>query len=259
MQILVVLGVGVVIYAVLGMFTSDNAKPLEKKEIQNQTLPAEDFGKEQKIQRLESQIVNFESNLEQAPPDEQAGLMTVKEKEAEFSVELKRREDWVAKAEAELAKIKAENLDLNNKFITKENELQEEFAKNVDLTRQMREIKLALETKEVACRLKEDQLQAQKHQNESQLKSIGEYLATIAEFNRKEKINEWVPKVEFNQLNVVYTKLEKNLEASQERLKSFAVEIAHLRRLIDKKDPSIEEIEATEEMDGETKEPEKQE
>jgi chromosome segregation ATPase len=255
MQILVALGMGVVIYAIFGMFISNNAKFPKKKEIQNQTLPVEDSNKEQKIQRLQSQIAHLESRLEQskvASVGEQIGLMTVKDKEAEFSVELKRREDWVEKAEAELAKIKAENLDLNNKFITKENELQEEFAKNVDLTRQMREIKSALETKEVACRLKEDQLQAQKHQSESQLKSIGEYLATIAEFNRKEKINEWVPKLEFNQLSVVYTKLEKNLEASQERLKSFAVEIAHLRQLIDKKDSLVEEIKIIEE-DGEKK------
>ena len=46
---------------------------------------------------------------------------------------------------------------------------------------------------------------------------IGEYV------NRKEKISEWVPKQEFNQLNAEYTKLEKELEASQERLKSFAL------------------------------------
>ena len=160
----------------------------------------------------------------------------------EFSVELKRREEWVAKAEAELAKIKTENLDLNNKFITKERELEEEFTKNVNLTRQMREIKSELEAKEMACRLKEDQLQAQKHQNESQLKSISEHLAVIAEFKRKEKISEWIPKSEFNQLNTEYTKLEKDLEASQERLKSFAAEIAHLRQASDKKYLPVEEI-----------------
>jgi hypothetical protein len=39
-----------------------------------------------------------------------------------------------------------------------------------------------------------------------------------------------VPKTEFNQLNAEYTRLEKDLEASQERLKNFAEEIAHLRQ-----------------------------
>jgi hypothetical protein len=106
----------------------------------------------------------------------------------------------------------------------------------------MREIKAALEDKEKAYRLKEDQLEAQKHQNESQLKSINEYSAMIAEFKCKEKISEWVPKSEFNQLNEEYTKLEKDLETNQEKLKSFAVEIAHLRQLTDRKVPPAEEV-----------------
>jgi len=256
MQILVALGVGVVIYAVFGVFTSGNPKPSAKQRIQDQQLPVEDSGKEQKIQRLQSQVTKLENQLEQAKVasvEEQTELKTVKEKEAEFSVELKRREEWVAKAEAELAKARAENLDLNNKSITKENELQEEFTKNVNLTRQMREIKSTLEAKEIACRLQEDQLQAQKHQSESQLKSINEYLATIAEFNRKEKISEWVPKSEFNQLNEEYTKLEKDLEASQERLKSFAAEIAHLRQTIDKKAQPVEEVKLPEAVPEEIK------
>lgn len=256
MQILAALGVGIVIYAVFGIFTSGKPELPPKQKIQNLPLPAQDSGKEQKIQRLESQIAKLESQLGQvkvASVEEKSGLGVVKEKEAEFSAELKRREDWVAKAEAELAKSKAENLDLNNKFITKENELQEEFSKNVNLIRQMSEIKAALEAKEVVCRLKEDQLQVQKHQIASQLKSINEHSATIAEFNRKEKISEWVPKSEFNQLNEEYTKLEKDFEASQERLKSFATEIAHLRQLIDKKAPLAEGIKLLEAIPEEIK------
>ncbi len=245
LQILVALGAGVVIYAVFELFTSGKPETPAKQKIQDQHFPAADSGKEQKIQRLQSQVAKLESQLEAAKVasvGKKSESMAVKEKEAEFSIELKRREEWVAKAEAELAKEKAENLDLNNKFMAKESELQGEFAKNVNLTRQIQEIKAALEAKEMACRLKEDQLQAQKHQIASQLKSISEHSATIAEFNRKEKISEWVPKLEFNQLNAEYTRLEKDLEASQERLKSFAVEIAHLRQGTDKKAPLTEEI-----------------
>jgi hypothetical protein len=256
MQILVVLGVGIIIYAVFGIFVSGNSKVAPKQKIQDPPLPVQDFGKEQKIQRLQSQIAKLESQLEQskvAAVEEKSGLIAAKEKEAEFSIELKRREEWVAKAEAELAKARAENLDLNNKFITKENELQEEFTKNVNFTRQVREIKATLEEKEMACRLKEDQLQAQKHQSESQLKSISEHLATIAEFQRKEKISDWVPKQEFNQLNAEYTKLEKELEAHQERLKSFAAEIAQLRQLTDKKALPAEETKLPEAIPEEIK------
>jgi hypothetical protein len=103
----------------------------------------------------------------------------------------------------------------------------------------------------MACRLKEDQLQAQKHQVESQLKTINEHAATIAEFSRKEKISEWVPKLEFNQLNAEYAKLEKDLEDSQERLKSFAAEIAHLRQEKDRKIIPAQEEKPQEEGKGE--------
>jgi chromosome segregation protein len=245
MQILVVLGIGLVIYAVFGVFGSAKPEAPRKRKIHNPVFPEEDAaGKEQKIQRLQSQIGKLESQLEEsrvASEEGKSGLVDVQEKEAEFSVELKRREEWVAKAEAELAKIKAENLDLNKKFTTKEKELQEEFTKNVNLTREIREIKSALEAKEMACRLKDDQVQAQKQQIEIQLKSINESSAAIAEFNRKEKISEWVPKLEFNKLNEEYTKLEKDLESTQERLKSFAAEIAHLRQNVAKKELPAEE------------------
>lgn len=245
MQILVVLGAGLIIYAVFGIFTSGKPKAVGKQKILDQQLPLEDSAREQKIQRLQSQITKLENQLEQAKVvavEEKTGAMTAKEKETEFSTELNRRQEWVAKAEAELAKTRVENIDLNKKFILKENELQEEFSKNVNLTRQVQEIKTALEEKEMSCRLKEEQLQIQKHQSESQHKSISEHLATIAEFQRKEKISEWVPKQEFNQLNAEYTKLEKELETSQERLKGFASEIAHLRQAINIKAPLIEEI-----------------
>ncbi|MFH0917939.1 MAG: hypothetical protein V1830_02280 [Candidatus Omnitrophota bacterium] len=241
MLVLVVLGLGLVIYAIFEVFKPGKPEVLPKLRISDQPLATEDPGKDQKIQRLQSQIAKLETQVEQTKIDSvegKSGAAAIKEKEAEFSIELKRREEWVAKAEAELAKIKAENLDLNNKFIAKEGELQEEFTKNVNLTREIRDIKSALEAKEMACRLKEDQLQVQRHQIESQLKSIDEHLATIAEFNRKEKISEWVPKSEFNQLNEEYTKLEKDLEASQERLKNFAVEITHLRQRTDKEEQS---------------------
>lgn len=235
MIILAVLSVGMLIYAVFGAPAS-SLNPEKKKNIK-QPLPKENLNKEQKIQRLQNQVADLESQLEAAKAESakgKSGAMVTKEKEEAFSAELKRREEWVAKAEAELAKIKAENLDLNSKFTGKEKQLQEEFTKNVNLERQIREIKVALEAKEMACRLKEDQIQAQKHQIESQLKSINEHSATIDEFNRKEKISEWVPKAEFNKLNEEYSQLEKDLEASQERLKSFAEEIAHLRQQVAK-------------------------
>jgi len=248
MLILAVLGVGMVIYAVFGVFsTPPEAQP--KKSGKKPSSPPEP-SKEQIIQRLQKQVSELENKLNQIQityDKEKSEFAVAREKEANFSDELKRREEWVAKAEAEFAKIKPENLDLKNKFITKENELQEEFAKNVNLSREIREIKASLEAKETEVKLKEEQVQIQKHQIEKQLKSINEHLATIAEFNRKEKISEWVPKSEFNKLNEEYTQLEKDLDASQERLKSFAEEIMHLRQGVKAKEPLAEEVKQKEE------------
>ncbi|MDD5108338.1 MAG: hypothetical protein PHC29_02335 [Candidatus Omnitrophica bacterium] len=251
LQILAFLGAGMVLYAVFGVFSSPKSEAIKKKKNENPLLPTVDIGKEQKIQRLQGQVVDLGILIEKMKSEYAQGnatFMVAKEAELKFSDELKRREEWVAKAEAELTKVKVENTDLSNKFITKEKELQDEFAKNVNFSRQLRELKSALEAKEIACRLKEDQIQAQKHQIEEQLKSIKDYSDTIAEFNRKEKISEWIPKAEFNKLNEEYSQLEKDLEAAQERLKSFAEEIAHFRKEVKKEEKikQVEEVKQTE-------------
>lgn len=249
LQIFVVFGLGLVGYAVYGIFTTGKSEKLVPSLKKSAPELAQEINKDQKIQNLQSKLAKLESQLAQAqaaPVEDISGEQAALAKEQEFSAELKRRQEWVAKAESELAKEKAENLELNNKFISRENELQEEFAKNVNLDRQARELKSALEAKEIACRLKEDQVQAQKQQIESQLKNIQEQAALIAEFKHKEKISEWIPKQEFNQLNEEYTKLEKELEEAQERLKSFAAEIAHLRLAAEKAIPLTEEIKIVE-------------
>lgn len=230
MLILVVLGIGMIIYAVFGVLSKPGEAQPEKSD-KKPILPDEP-SKEQKIQQLQKRVSELENELSQikiAHGKEKSEFKATGEQEVRFLDGLKRREDLVARAEAELNKIRPENLDLKNKFIAKENEVQEEFTKNVNLSREIRETKASLEAKEAEAKLKEEQLQIQKHQIEKQLKDIGEYSATIAEFNRKEKISEWVPKAEFNQLNEKYGELEKDLEEKEKRLKSFAEEIAHLR------------------------------
>ena len=233
LQILVVLGVGMVLYAIFGIFSPAKSDAGKKKKIEDSLLPAIDPGKEQKIQRLQNDLAQLKEELSKISAEyaqEKSALMISKENEIKLSDELKRRSEWVAKAEAELTKIKSEESDLSAKFTAKEKELQEEFTKNVNFSRDLRELKSALDEKEMACRLKEDQIQAQKHQIEEQLKSIKEHSAAINEFHRKEKISEWIPKTEFNKLNDEYSQLEKDFEASTERLKVFAEEIAHLRK-----------------------------
>jgi hypothetical protein len=215
--LLIILATGVIIYAVLETLKSPKNELDKKKVVVHQgALALSDL--ELKNTRLQRRIVVLENELahKKLPKIiENDQDFSVKETQQNLSHEIKRREEWLAKAEAELAKIKAENIVLTNRFIAKEKELNEEFAKDVDISRQLRELKAAFDAKEIACRLKEDQVQAQKHQIESQLKVINEQLASIAEFQRKEKISEWVPKVEFNELYRKYLSLEKQIKENK--------------------------------------------
>ncbi len=232
MSLLAAVGVAMVAYAVFGVFISPSPDRVKKKAHKEQPHPDES-SKDQKIQYLQKQASELEDELNRLKSSyekEKSEFASAAEKEANFSDELKRREEWVARTEAELAKIKPENQELKNKFAGKENELQEEFAKNVNLSRELREIKSSLDAKESELKAKEDQIQAQKHQIEKQGKSIDEYLASVNEFKRKEQISEWVPKTEFNKLNEEYTQLEKELEKDDEKLKILTEEIARLRQ-----------------------------
>jgi elongation factor G len=219
-QILIFVGIAMVAYAVYGIFSSQ--KNPEPKPNLN----------ELKIQRLKAEISRLESGLQKAESDylnsqKEYGILKVSE--SKLQEELTRRQDWVAKAESALSKAKEENLDLKNKFIAKDKESQDAFAKDVNLTKEARLLKEALQVADKQIKEKSDEIEAKKRQIEKLLSEIKAHLATIEGFKKKEGISEWVPKQEFNKLNEEYTELEKELEAKEERLNTFAQEITLLR------------------------------
>ncbi|MBN2831637.1 MAG: elongation factor G [Candidatus Omnitrophica bacterium] len=131
-----------------------------------------------------------------------------------------------------LNKVKAENLELKNKFLNKEKGSQDDFTENVNLKKEIREFNDKIAELDKVIKDKSEQIEIQRHRIEKNEQDAKVYLKTIDEFKHKEKISEWVPKAEFNKLNEEYTDLEKELEQKDERLKSFAEEIAHLRKQI---------------------------
>lgn len=218
LQIAVFAGIGIVVYAVFGALFAKKEPELSLKE--------------DKVGGLEGKIASLTSELEKVKADYanlQKECAIVKAKESQSGQDLARSKEWVAKAEAALNKIKEENADLKNKFIAKEKELQEEFTKNVNLNKAIRELKEKLLPLEKEIKDKSDQIEAQKHKIERSAEELKAHLETIAEFKNKEQISEWVPKAEFNKLNAEYTELEKGLEAKEERLKSLALEISRLK------------------------------
>ncbi len=236
-QILIVLvpAAGMIIYALFAIFSSgDNYKNKKerKKNIASSLSSLPDL-RDQKISALNEKVKSLETELEQSKTAftaEHAKFQEAVNKDAGLKQELNRREEWVAKSEEMLNKVKAENLELKNKFIEKEKESQDEFTKNVNLEKEARELKEKTLALEKTIKEQSEQIEIQKHKIEKNEEDIKSHLKTILEFKNKEKISEWVPKAEFNKLNDEYTELEKELEFKEEKLKSFADEIVSLKQ-----------------------------
>ncbi len=214
-----------IIYGLFGLLFS--GKPEQKKR---ETLSE---SREQRILRLGGEVKSLEAELEKTRSGyetEKAQFQEAISKQEELEQELSRRQDWVAKSEEMLNKVKAENSDLKNKFLAKEKESQEEFTKNVNLQKELREFQDKKQELDKIIKEKSEQIEIQKHRIEKNEQDIKGHLKTIEEFKKKEGISEWIPKAEFNKLNEEYTELEKELEHKEEKLKSFAEEIIHLKK-----------------------------
>jgi len=237
--IIMIASVGMILYALYYILSpSDAGQPKQAKN-----KPGVDF-KQQEIQKLKGEAAGLEGQLQELQASygkAQAELDALKKKEAQFYEEINRRQEWVGKSDEELNKVKAENLEIKSKFITKEKELQDEFTKNIDLERKIRELSLKIENLEQESKTKSEQIEIQKHQLERANKEIKTHLEAVSEFKKKEKISEWVPKSEFTKLNEEYTELEKELEQKEEKIKVFAQEIVHLKEQLASKPEIIEE------------------
>ena len=234
LQIAVVAGIAMIVYGVYGLFSPDETAKAAKARRKGGPAPRETeaYPEGQKNLLLKEQLNSLTAEAEKIKSGHanlQKELETAGKREADLREELARRQDWVAKSEEMLNKIKEENSGLRNKFIAKEKELQEEFKKNIDTNKELREAALRVRSLEEQGKEKSDQFEAKKHELERYAQEIKAHLETIAGFKKKEQISEWVPKQEFTKLNEEYTELEKELEAKEERLKSFALEIAQLR------------------------------
>ena len=86
--------------------------------------------------------------------------------------EIKRREEWVKTSEDMLNKVKEENLALRKQYADKELELQEEFTKNVDLNKELRQLNERIAGFDSELKARSDEIEAKKHLIERYLKEI---------------------------------------------------------------------------------------
>ena len=228
---------GLILYALFVVFSSGGGSN-ESKKPKKKDMPISSLGtfpdyRDQRISGLGEKVKLLEAELGKTKSDYGAEKIKFQEaisKDEELKLELSRRQEWVAKSEEMLNKAKAEALDLRNKFLEKEKESQEEFTKNVNLEKEIREQNDKTREQDKIIKEKSEQIEIQKHKIEKNEKDIKDYQKTILEFKNKEKISEWIPKTEFNKLNEEYTALEKELEHKDEKLKSFAEEIVNLKK-----------------------------
>ena len=223
-------GAALIIYALIGLSSSPEGK--KEKIKKTPSFPVSpDFYKEM-VQKTEAQVMDLQKELE-AARNEYAAL---KEKfdsagsgEEKLKEEIQRREEWIKKSEEMLDKAKSENTELKNKFDLREKESQDEFAKNINLNRQLQEVNVKIQELNNVLKEQTEQIEIQKHKIEKHIQETKDQKDTINTFKKREQESEWVPKTEFNKLNEEYTAMEKKMETNEGKLRSLIEELVELK------------------------------
>lgn len=246
--ILALISIGFIAYGLFSPLPTARPKRPKKKPLaaEERVYPESEVGlKEQKILKLEKEIGGLRGELEKAKADYQKMQNveeTLKQKEANFKEELAKREEWLAKNEADLKKIKEQDLGWEKKIQEKERQLQEEFSKNVNLSRELEELNAKNKVLDKENKDKFDEIEAMRHKINQLLQENQMHLATVAELKKQAETKEWVSKEEFQRLNEEYTELEKDLEIQEEKLRKQNEEIIRLKNLLkDKELPDKEQ------------------
>ncbi len=239
-------------------YSSSSGSQIKERKQKKYTEPIinqEISAKEEKISKLEGQISSLKSELEKARAD-YANLQkeneVTKKKESELKEELLKREEWVKKSDGQLKKVKEQSADFDKKILIKEKALREEFEKNVDLNRQLREATEQYKLLEKESKGKSDEVQSLKAQIErftkeilGREKQIREHVETIAVMKKAQEGNEWVSKRDFDRLNAEYNVIEKELEEKEERIKELSEELIKLKNQLAKEaEPGAQKVEA---------------
>ncbi len=223
------MGIALVLYAFLGQSVpspQSAAKSSRQKSLQDQN-----YSKEQKIIRLEEQLLELEGQFEQLRSERQklsADLERSLKREEGLNKEIARREEWVVKGQEGFYRFKEQTQEIRDLLAKKDQALQDEFTKSVNLAKEIRQLGGQLAVLDSEGKKKTDQIESARHQIERLSQEIKSLQGVIEEHKKKEAVSEWVPKKEFNQLNEEFSELEKELEEKDHRIKSLQDEIVRL-------------------------------
>lgn len=246
-------GLGLAVYALYTPPSGAAAEKIPKKSIKD-LIQEQEVLKENNL-RLEERLTGLKGEFDKLTADYsnlQQEKETLRKKEADLRGELTRREEWVNKSEEALKGARGESEESKKEFLKKENELQEEFSKNVNLAREIREIGQKCRQLEEENKKISDEREKIKHQAERLMKEAEDktqeakaHLDAIAQMQKKEAQSEWVSRADFNKLNDEYTDLEKESEQKEEKIR-FLIE--ELKKEKNKKGPAQIEVAPKEEV-----------
>ncbi len=208
--------------------------------------------------RMQSEIESLKNSLAQAEAQfnqAKKEMEPLRQKESELKEALQKREEWFKKEEQSIAALQEERVRQDKELRNKEDELAQEFTKNVDLKRQAEQLRLKYGSLEEEGKGKTEEIEKLKHKvaaREEEIKNREEKIKSldkiIAGMKKKESESEWVSKRDFNSLNDEYTNLEKELEEKEEKIKEREDKLKELAELIQQLKSQAPEKAATPEV-----------
>jgi len=231
--------------AAYGLFAPYDSKRKPKKaKAKDSFVPGQRDPLQEQKEAWEGRVKSLEEELgelKSSYAELQKESDEAKKREIRLQAEVARKEGWVSQEDGTLKKLQERALDAEKQFLSKEKELQDEFHKNVEFTRKLREADDRIKALEADIKDKTDQIESLKHQVAKQIEEAKKHASIAAELQKKDKVSEWVPKVEFNQLNEEFTELEKELDEKDNRIQQLSEEIARLNNQLKLKVEKIEE------------------
>lgn len=226
--LLVLLGV---ILAGYGLSSQGKTKPKTKKSPKPVKLPSWQTEENKSVQPRPDKLIEEFEKLKSDYSQKEEEFLALKTKEAGFQSELARRDEWIANSEEAVQKAREKTDEFEKKFLKKEQELQEEFSKNVALGREKRELSVELEKLRQENKEIKEENQKMKYKIENLLKENKDQLTAIEAFKKQQENSQWVSKQDFIKLNEEYTQLEKELEAKENKINSLTREILELKKI----------------------------
>lgn len=185
--------------------------------------------------RMQRQINSLRKELEKIRA-ENAALKKETERaqkgELDIKEQLLKEKDWIENDKARLENALEQLAQVQNKLIEKEKDLEKEFAKNVDLTKEVRDLTGKVQLFEVDNKEKSKEIVALHAQVDRYIQESKANLNSLNEFRRKQEESEFISKDEYNQLKKEYDKL----------LKEYTQEYAALERELDIKTKQLEKV-----------------